>query len=207
MFVEKLKEQIGVNTPILTEEIFSLFPKYSRAQIFRYINQAISENELVKYCYGVYYIPRIMDFGQSSINADLVISKKYLMNNDSSYGILSGIALLNAFSITTQMAGVIEIVSTKESSKKRVIKIADRSFVVRKSRFDINKNNIGTYTILQLFTDLDDNDTISNLSKQIILNYCKEMNVTKAEIIKSSQKFPAKALRRLCISGVLDDIA
>ena len=45
MFVQRIKERFDTNEPIFTEEILMLFPEYSRAQIFRYIDKAKRQAE------------------------------------------------------------------------------------------------------------------------------------------------------------------
>ena len=184
-----------------------LFPNYSRVQIFRFIKHALDNNGLIRFSNGVYYIPEQMEFGLSTISADDVITKKYIIKDKRYCGVFSGITLLNAFSITTQMAGVIEVVSINESSRKRCVVINGRRFIVRKSRYNINNDNYATYTILQLFSDMHDSDRVNDISKAIILNYCSKNKVTKEKLLSSSTKFPAKALNRLVLSGVLDEIA
>ena len=41
MLVDVLKKNIGVGKPIFSQEIISLYPNYSRAQVYRYIKEAI----------------------------------------------------------------------------------------------------------------------------------------------------------------------
>ena len=53
MFAERLKENFNANEPIFTEEILGLFPDFSRAQIFRYINKAKADGEIIQYDKGI----------------------------------------------------------------------------------------------------------------------------------------------------------
>lgn len=59
MFAQRLKEQFNINEPIFTEEIMRLFPEYSRMQVFRFINKAEENKEIVQFTKGVYYIPKM----------------------------------------------------------------------------------------------------------------------------------------------------
>ena len=47
MFIERLIAKFNINEPIFTEEILDLFQEYSRAQVFRYINKAKENKEIV----------------------------------------------------------------------------------------------------------------------------------------------------------------
>ena len=154
MLMNKIKEKFNINEPIFTEEIMALFPQYSRPYIFRLLNELEKSSELIRYSKGVYFIPKKTFFGLSTITADAVIEKKYLKEYNNIYGIYSGLRLLNLFSVTTQVPNVIEIVTNNETMRCREINLNGRTFVLRKSRFNIDKNNASAYMVLQLFNDL-----------------------------------------------------
>ena len=134
MFIEKLSKNFDTNEPIFTEEILSLFNEYSRAQVFRYIDKAKNNMELIQFTKGVWG-------DLSMITTDSVVEKKYLRNSNQVYGVYSGIKLLNLFSVTTQMGATIEIVTNNETTCCRHIDINSRKFILRKSRCKITKKN------------------------------------------------------------------
>lgn len=208
MFIERLSEKFNINEPIFTEEILGLFPEYSRAQVFRYIGKAKENKEIVQFAKGVYYIPKITFWGDlSSITADSVIEKKYLRNADQTYGIYGGVKLLNNFSVTTQMAAVIEVVTNNETTRCREIKINGRRFILRKSRCEINKNNYAAYTILQLFNDFTEQDKLDESSRRRLFEYIKNRKVTQKQLLDLSMQFPARTTKKLIGSGVINEIA
>lgn len=208
MFIERLSEKFNINEPIFTEEIIGLFPEYSRAQVFRYIGKAKKNKEIVQFAKGVYYIPNITFWGDlSSITADSVIEKKYLRNADQTYGIFGGVKLLNNFSVTTQMAAVIEVVTNNETTRCREIEINGRRFILRKSRCEINKNNYAAYTILQLFNDFTEQDKLDESSRRRLFEYIKNRKVTQKQLLDLSMQFPARTTKKLIGSGVINEIA
>ena len=208
MFIERLSEKFNINEPIFTEEILGLFPEYSRAQVFRYIGKAKENKEIVQFVKGVYYIPKITFWGDlSSITADSVIEKKYLRNADQTYGVFGGVKLLNNFSVTTQMAAVIEVVTNNETTRCREIEINGRRFILRKSRCEINKNNYAAYTILQLFNDFTEQDKLDESSRRRLFEYIKNRKVTQKQLLDLSMQFPARTAKKLIGSGVINEIA
>ena len=208
MFIERLSEKFNINEPIFTEEILGLFPEYSRAQVFRYIGKTKEKKEIVQFAKGVYYIPNITFWGDlSSITADSVIEKKYLRNADQTYGIFGGVKLLNNFSVTTQMAAVIEVVTNNETTRCREIEINGRRFILRKSRCEINKNNYAAYTILQLFNDFTEQDKLDESSRRRLFEYIKNRKVTQKQLLDLSMQFPARTTKKLIGSGVINEIA
>ena len=208
MFIERLSEKFNINEPIFTEEILGLFREYSRAQVFRYIDKAKERKEIVQFTKGVYYIPNVTFWGDlSTITADAVIEKKYLRNAEQTYGVFGGIKLLNNFSVTTQMAAVIEVVTNNETTRCREIAVNGRRFILRKSRCEINKNNYAAYTVLQLFNDFTEQDRLDEASRKRLLEYIKSRKVTQKQLLELSMQFPARATKKLIGSGVLNEIA
>lgn len=208
MFSEKFLQKFNINEPIFTEEILSAFSEFSRAKIFRLIDEAKKNNLLVQFCKGVYYIPKTTFWGGlSSITADEIIAKRYLCDKRNVYGIYSGITLLNDFSITTQMPAVIEVVSNNETMRCREIVLQDRKFILRKSRCVINADNYATYTVLQLFSDLENRDFLTDAAKMVLLDYISEKRITKERLFDMADSFPAKASKNLLKSGILNVIA
>lgn len=208
MFIGRLSEKFNINEPIFTEEILGLFREYSRAQVFRYIDKAKESKEIVQFAKGVYYIPNVTFWGSlSTITADSVIEKKYLRNAEQTYGVFGGIKLLNNFSVTTQMAAVIEVVTNNETTRCREIDINGRKFILRKSRCEINKNNYAAYTVLQLFNDFTEQDKLDESSRRRLLEYIESRNITQRQLLELSMQFPARATKKLIGSGVLNEIA
>ena len=207
MFAQRLKEQFNVNEPIFTEEIMQLFPEYSRMQVFRFINKAEEDKEIVQFTKGVYFIPKITEFGLSTITADDVAQKKYIEWKENIYGIVSGIGLLNDFSVTTQVPAVIEIVTNNETTRKREITIRNRRFILKKSRVEINKDNAAAYTVLQLFDEFGKETKLDEYSSRLVTEYVRRQGVTKAQLLNLAVNFPGRTIQRLLRSEVSNEIA
>lgn len=210
VFIERLSANFEKDVPIFTEEIIKLFPDYSRAQIFRFIEKAKENEEIIQYpqCRGVYHIPHTTYFGTPSIICvDDIVYKRYIGYKGDFYGVYGGVTVLNHFSITTQMPAVIEMVTNNESTRRRIITIGKRRFILRKSRCKITKENYGAYAILQLFNDFGEGDRIYGSSKRILLTYIKENNVTKKDVLSVMPYFPKKALENFARSNIIDALA
>ena len=203
MLIERLKNNFKPNEPIFTNEILSLFKDYSRSYVFKLINKAIKNNEILNFSNGVYFIPTKTIVGTSTITTEDVIKKKYITNNKDVYGIYSGLYLQNMFHISTQMPNTIEIVSNNETMRCRNIKFNGRNIILRKSRCTINKTNVNTYILLQLITDYKQKNELNNFTKQTIKKYIKDNNITILDIINLSKEFPAETMKKLIDSGVI----
>lgn len=58
MFVEEIKGKFNVGEPIFAKDILSLFPKYTKAYVFRLIKDAEKSGDLIRFSRGVYFIPK-----------------------------------------------------------------------------------------------------------------------------------------------------
>ena len=196
-----------MNEPIFTEEVLTLFPEYSRVQVFRFLKEATTSKELIQFCRGVYFIPKMTCIGiLSTIVPDDVIGKKYMSDGDRIYGVFAGLELLNAFSITTQVSAIIEIVTNNATLRYREIVIRGRTFILRKSRCEINKDNFAAYTIMQLFNDMLKRDRLYDSSLRILQDFVKTNGVSLAQLYALSSVFPAKAAKKFVSSGAIWNI-
>lgn len=204
MLIERLKEKFNTNEPIFTNEILEMFSEYSRAYVFRLINKAEKNGEIIKFDIGIYFIPTKSIFGISTITVEDVIEKKYICYKDDVYGVYSGLNLQNMFSATTQMPNTIEIVSNNESMRCRKIMLDGRKIILRKSRCKIESKNAKAYTILQLFSEMG-NCEINERTKEAIARYMAENNVNNSDLISLAKVFPAQTTKNLMYSGILYD--
>ena len=203
MFIEALESRFARNEPILAKEILNIFNNYSRAYIFRLIDQAISNGELVKFDKGVYFLPSQSVMGTSTISVEEVVNKKYIKDRNEIFGIYSGISLQNAFHLTTQMPNTIEVITNNESMRCRKVQIDGRTIILRKSRCMIDNKNAGAYTILQLLSEMK-MEMVEEI-KVAIQKYMEENQVSCVELVSLSEIFPAQTTKKLLLSGVLND--
>lgn len=204
MFIEKLKIKFDVNEPIFIEDILLLFKEFTKAYVFRLIKQSVENGNLIKFSRGVYFIPKKTFYGTSTITSSIVANRKYISSGDNIYGIYAGLSLLNMFSISTQIPNTLEIITNNETTRKRVVDIDGIKFVIRKSRFEITKENYSYYVILQLFLDLGTNPNLDDFAKQRIKQYMKETNIDQNRLLKLGVNFPTQAMKNLLRSEVLN---
>lgn len=205
MISNELQCRFGYNTPITSEEIVSIFGKYTRAYVFRMIKRALDSGELMLFSRGVYYIPRNTVFGQTKITPEQVAEKKYIKENGEFFGVYAGLKNLNQFGVTEQIPNTIEIVTNKEATRKRKITINGKEFILRKSRCIITLDNYHEYNLLQLFSDMDEKDKIDDFVREKINKYINNNRVDKEKLLCMAVYFPKKCLNNLIRSGVLNE--
>lgn len=206
MLIERLKSEYGINNPILVEEILDTMRDYSRQSVYRFIADAIAEGTLARFDTGVYYMPKQTEIGMTIPSVERVVTKKYLRNGDEVFGIYGRWIIELNFDLSTQVPNTIEVITNNVSRAIREIEIKGRRVVLRKSRLPITKENVGAYTLLELFSIMDLKEFNKRVRKSVF-EYIEEKNITKESLMKIAYAFPAKTIRNLAISGVLNEIA
>ena len=99
------------------------------------------------------------------------------------------------------MPFVTEIVTNKESSRCREVRIGENRFLLRKSRCEINSGNIREYTLLELLTVCSNGDLDRAEVLRSIREYAKGLN--RRKLADMSRHFPARTSKRLIKAGVI----
>src|SRR5699024_6220114 len=121
------------NEPILTEELrdnLSIKDSTLRMRLKRLVDNG----KLKRYAPGIYFIPKSNTLLKNqSMSIDKVIRKKYLLDGESAIGYQTGIAFANKLNLTSQTSGVIEVVTNKETNRKRPTTINNWRIILRRS--------------------------------------------------------------------------
>ena len=198
---EKLLNEYGYGNPFSFEEI--KFNNYSLPWRKKELNKLVSENRIIRYERGIYYIPEKTIFGNSSLNPQKIIEKKYLSNASGYY---SGLSFANKIGITTQMPNVIEIYTNNEKSRVREITVNNLKVIIRKARVNITSDNVYVLSFLELMNSFS-LDYYNNERKDLIIDYIKEKRINRQQITKYSPYYPDRVMRNLVESEIIYDIA
>ncbi|NMM95060.1 hypothetical protein [Bifidobacterium oedipodis] len=163
-FISTLERQFGADTPIFTKEVLDCFPEDPRSTVFANIKKNTASGALAQFDRGVYYLPRRYEdsrypelTGEIPLNAEKVISKKYLTDGNTIYGFRSGLSLQNETHVSNQVPAVLEITTNKETNALRHIKPFGgyRDIILKKPRIPITNSNVKILKLLDLLTTVD----------------------------------------------------
>ncbi len=206
--IERLKTKFGVNQPIFTSEILDEMSEYSRPRVFQLLKKAESEQTLMKFDKGVYYIPTETRYGKSLVSVEQVVKKKYISDKGDVFGIYGGLQMQLNFLLTYQVPTAIEVVTNNETMWVRETKLGGRSIILRKSRLPITKENADAYTLLELFSNIDMQRYIEDSSVQReVLGFVKDRVIKGKDVYALAGAFPAKATRNIMESGIINEFA
>ena len=200
MFYDYLFEKYGYNEPIILNEI--AYKNYSRSWIFKELNKLCESNSLIRYESGVYYIPTQTILGPSILNPRKVIERKYIKTDNDIIGYYSGSTFLNQLGISTQMPNTIEIYTNNESAQVRNVMVGKQKVVLRKARTPINQENVAVQSFLELMNSVQPSFFDSD-RKQIVEDFIIQNGISRRDITKYSEKFPASTMKTLVQSEVI----
>ena len=101
---------------------------------------------------------------------------------------------MNNIGLSTQVPNTYEIMTNKESTRVRKVKVENQEVVLRKSRVKINKDNYITLQFLEFITSTSIEFLINN--KEKIRKYFFN-NVDKNQVIKYMTEYPSKTIKNL----------
>lgn len=196
-----LKAKYAENEPISIEDIRFALPQLTRGRIYQILDELIDKGELKRFKQGVYYIPTQTILGESLLDPRKVINQKYISDGLNYYGYYTGLSLLNAFGLTTQVANILEIRTNREATNSRTVIIGSQKVIIKRSRIEINNENYAAVMLLEIFNLLNSAD-IAYMDFSRVIEFIKAKNLTYEIINKYVQYMPAKAIKNLSMSGV-----
>lgn len=186
---EMILQKFGADEPIFVEDIITMFPNRSRQWVDKALKTLVDGKILKRYTTGIYYIPRKTMFGESLLDSNKIVVKKYIESNGNVYGYVSGTALLNSLGLTTQVPNMITVVTNNEKSRGRKVKIGKQEVYLIKSPTEITTDNFAILKLLEAVKLIDLNDLdeteFNNLKK-----YVQNNNITLDDISKYCVFFP-----------------
>lgn len=196
-----LIENYELNKPILITGLN--IDGMSYVNLRKQLSRLVEMKLLEKYSQGVYYLPKDTILGKSKLAFEDVINQKYISNGDDVYGFYSGLSFLNKLGISTQIPFTYEIVTNKETSRKRTVTINNRSVILRKAYLIINKDNV----MEMQFLDFVNNSSIEviNNNYELLKSYINKYKLKKELILELLKYFPAKASKKLIEGKLLDE--
>lgn len=204
-FFQYLIENYGYNEPILTEELREKL-SIKDSTLRMNLKRLVDKGKMKRYAPGIYFIPKKSSLLKNqSLSINKVINNKYLYTKNKPIGYRTGIAFANQLNLTTQTAGVIEIVTNKESNRKRKSNINNWRIVLKKPRVPVKKNNIKVLQVLDLLNDYEkvSEKPLEN-SKAVFTNYLSDVEISRNELQEILTNYPKDTILKASESGVFD---
>lgn len=188
MLKEYLEKTYGYNEPIFISEI--QLDGMNDNALRQYFKRMLKSGELARFDTGIYYLPKASRLlKQSYLDPMKVIIRKYIKNPEETYGYFSGAMAANQIGLTTQMPAVLEIITSKESTKGRTVTIGTQTIRLKRPAVEITSQNAGLLQFLDIITQAEKYSEFSEAeTKSILKNYARKQNYSRVLL---SNVFPA----------------
>ena len=149
MLKEYLEKAYGYNEPIFISEI--QLEGISDNALRQYFKRMVQSGDIIRFDTGVYYLPKASRILKKSyLDPMKVIIRKYIKNAGETYGYFSGATFANQIGLTTQMPTVLEIVTSRESTKGRIVTVGSQKVRLKRPSIEITSENAGLLQLLDI---------------------------------------------------------
>lgn len=171
----------------------------SRAAIRQQMKRLTDAGKIKRFDRGIYFLPKKTIFKSGSqLAPGKVIECKYLRDNGTICGYISGLMFFNQMGLTTQVPVVYEIVTNKTKSAYRETSLGKFRVIVRKPKVPVTAEN---YKILQfldllLYADIYSEVTGKDLQKRLC-EYMSDAKIRFSEMEPYFVYYPDRLYKNL----------
>ena len=203
MLKEYLEKAYGYNEPIFISEI--QLEGISDNALRQYFKRMVQSGDIIRFDTGVYYLPKASRILKKSyLDPMKVIIRKYIKNAGETYGYFSGATFANQIGLTTQMPTVLEIVTTRESTKGRIVTVGSQKVRLKRPSIEITSENAG---LLQLLDIVSQANLYSEYPEQktgeILKRYVRNQRYTRESLMNSLPAITGTTAKNLIKWGII----
>lgn len=207
MLKEYLEKTYGYNEPIFISEI--QLEGVNDNALRQYFKRMLKSGDIARFDTGIYYLPKASRLLKKSyLDPMKVIIRKYIKNESGTYGYFSGAAFANQLGLTTQMPAVLEIVTSKESTKGRNVTVGSQTVRLKRPAVGITSENAG---LLQFLDAVSQAEKYSEFSEQetgkLLRNYARGQNYSKELLSSVMPAITGAMAKRLIEWGIIYEFA
>ena len=203
MLKEYLEKAYGYNEPIFISEI--QLEGISDNALRQYFKRMVQSGDIIRFDTGVYYLPKASRILKKSyLDPMKVIIRKYIKNAEETYGYFSGATFANQIGLTTQMPTVLEIVTSRESTKGRIVTVGSQKVRLKRPSIEITSENAG---LLQLLDIVSQANLYSEYPEQktgeILKRYVRNQRYTRESLMNSLPAITGTTAKNLIKWGII----
>lgn len=207
MLKEYLVKTYGYNEPIFISEI--KLDGVNDNALRQYFKRMIKSGELARFDTGIYYLPKASRLLKKSyLDPMKVIIRKYIKNAEEIYGYFSGATFANQIGLTTQMPATLEVVTSKESTKGRIVTVGSQMLRLKRPSIEITSENV---RLLQFLDAVSQAEKYSELSEsdlgKFLKKYAQEQNFNQQLLSSVLPAITGNTAKKLIEWGIIYEFA
>lgn len=204
---EYLTHNYKENEPIFLSDI--AIPGIKDVSVRQQMKKLTERGKIKRYDTGIYFIPRKTIFKSgSTLSADEVIRKKYLVDGDVQCGYLCGLMFANKLGLTTQVPMVYEVCSNKATTEYRDMQIGNFRMILRRPYVEITSQNVNELQFLDLMREVTDISEIEGMElTNRLIGYLKAKDIAFDSLRPYLPFYPDKIYKNMFEVGLLDGVA
>lgn len=201
MIYNYILKKFNYGDPIFLSEI----PGKSKAYTRLAVKKLVDKGELERFYNGAYFLPYKTVLGtRGKVSFEKFLEKKFLLNNNKTFGFIGGVRLANMYGFTTQNASGYDIYSNAATTKQRTLTIDNRKVNVYKPYVKINKGNVKVLEFLELIRNVYKCSELSDKDiKRKINKYIKIYNINFNKVKKYIEYYPNIIFRNFYKLGLM----
>ncbi len=202
-----LKTNYKPDEPIFLSDVN--IPETKPVSIRQHFKKLMEDGRLMRFDTGIYYLPKKSIFRSgSTLSADEVIRKKYLIDEGRRCGYLSGIMFANQLGLTTQVPAMYEIYTNKATTDYRETQLANLRVILRKPYFEIDEENAPILQFLDLLKEIVDiSEVEGDELTERLLRYMKKKGINFEGIKQFLPYYPDKIYKNMYEVGLLNGVS
>ena len=203
MLKEYLERTYGFNEPIFISEV--RLEGVNDNALRQYFKRLVRSGDIERFDTGIYYLPKTSRLLKKSyLDPRKVIIRKYIKNTKEVYGYFCGATFANQIGLTTQMPAVLEIVTSKESTKGRIVTVGSQTLRLKRPAVEITSENA---SLLQFLDVVSQAEKYSELSKPetgaLLKRYAQKQNYSKELLSSVISAVTGSTAKRLIEWGII----
>lgn len=203
MLKEYLEKNYGYNEPIFINEI--RLDGLNDNALRQYFKRMLGSGDLARFDMGIYYLPKASRLLKKSyLDPMKVIVRKYIQSTTETYGYFAGATFANEIGLTTQMPAMLEIITSKESTKGRTVTVGPQAIRLKRPATTITSENAGLLQLLDAVSQAEKHSELSALETGILLkNYAKQQNYSKELLFSVLSGITGPTAKKLIKWGII----
>lgn len=203
MLKEYLEKNYGYNEPIFINEI--QLDGINDNALRQYFKRMLKSGDLARFDTGIYYLPKTSRILKKSyLDPMKVIIRKYIQSTTEIYGYFAGATFANQIGLTTQMPATLEIITSKESTKGRIVTVGTQTVRLKRPAITITSENAGLLQFLDSVSRAERYSELSDMETGILLkNYAKQKSYSKDLLSSVLSGFTGSTAKKLIKWGIV----